>query len=239
MGRIGVIPILAAWSLTSSEGADATFARTLNYTWLGPSTGISPMVSTLPLLVFFAETCVVTLSTVRTIFVARGWKSLAPLLGFFEVSIWLFAIAQVIQNLTSPSCYLAFAGGFSLGNFLGVLIEQKLALGNVVVHITIRESAAELIDTFKQTGYGVTALDAQGATGPVRVVFTVIRRKELAKVVAIIKGFDPKAFYSVHDLQTAVEGIFPASKRRSRGLIPVAVLEMDQLAMQRLPAHTE
>jgi hypothetical protein len=67
----------------------------------------------------------------------------------------------------------------------------------------------------------------------------VVRRKELAKVVAIIKGFDPKAFYSVHDLQAAVEGIFPASKRRRRGLIPVAVLEMSQLAMQRLPAHTD
>src|SRR6266481_5631273 len=166
----------------------------------GSPTRISPMISTLPLLVFFAETCVVTLSTVRTIFVARGWKSLAPLLGFFEVSIWLFAIAQVMQNLTSPSCYLAFAAGFSLGNFLGVMIEQKLALGNVVVHITIREGAPELIESLKQTGYGVTALDAQGATGPVRVVFTVIRRKQLAKVVAIIKGFDPKAFYSVHDL---------------------------------------
>ncbi len=197
------------------------------------------MISTLPLLVFFAETCVVTLSTVRTIFVARGWKSLAPLLGFFEVSIWLFAIAQVMQNLTSPSCYLAFAAGFSLGNFLGVMIEQKLALGNVVVHITIREGARELIESLKQTGYGVTALDAQGATGPVRVVFTVIKRKQLAKVVAIIKGFDPKAFYSVHHLQAAAEGIFPSSKRRPRGLIPVAVLEVGPLARQRGPAHTD
>src|SRR5438445_8375460 len=86
----------------------------------GSSQRIAPMVSTLPLLVFFAETCVVTLSTVRTIFVARGWKSLAPLLGFFEVSIWLFAITQVMQNLTNLSCSIAFAGGFSLGNFLGI-----------------------------------------------------------------------------------------------------------------------
>jgi hypothetical protein len=61
----------------------------------------------------------------------------------------------------------------------------------------------------------------------------------LAKVVAIIKGFDPKAFYSVHDLQAAVEGIFPTSKRRSRGLIPVAVLEVGRLSMRRAPAHTD
>jgi uncharacterized protein YebE (UPF0316 family) len=196
------------------------------------------MITTLPVLVFFAETCVVTLSTVRTIFVARGWKSLAPFLGFFEVSIWLFAIAQVMQNLTSPACYIAFAGGFSLGNFLGVLIEQKLALGNVVVHITIREKASELIKSLKQAGYGVTALDAQGATGPVQVIFTVIKRKQLPAVVTIIKGFDSKAFYSVNDLKSAAEGIFPRSRRRSRGLIPAPVLELGQAAMQRIPVQT-
>jgi uncharacterized protein YebE (UPF0316 family) len=187
------------------------------------------MLSTLPVLVFFAETCVVTLSTVRTIFVSRGWKVLAPLLGFFEVSIWLFAISQVIQNLTSPGCFLAFAGGFSLGNFLGVLIEQKLALGNVVVHITTREDPSDLIESLKLGGYGLTVLEAQGATGPVRVVFTVIKRKELANVVSIIKRFDYKAFYSVNDLQSAAEGISPAPKRR--GIVPAPLLEMGQVAV--------
>src|SRR5438128_7398987 len=195
------------------------------------------MVTALPVLIFFAETCVVTLSTVRTIFVARGWKSLAPFLGFFEVSIWLFAIAQVMQNLTSTSCYIAFAGGFSLGNFMGVLIEQKLALGNVVVHITIREKASELIKSLKQAGYGVTAFDAQGATGPVQVIFTVIKRKELPTVVAIIKAFDAKAFYSVNDLKSAAEGIFPVTKRRFRGLFPV--LEISQPTIERLPVQTQ
>ena len=194
------------------------------------------MVSTLPLLVFFAETCVVTLSTVRTIFVARGWKSLAPLLGFFEVSIWLFAITQVMQNLTNLSCSIAFAGGFSLGNFLGIFIEQKLALGNAAVHITTREDAADLIERLKKAGFGVTALEAQGATGPVQVVFTVIKRKELPNVVAIIKSFDPKAFYSVNDLKTAVEGIFPAPKRGWCGLIPI--LEVPPRVIERLPAQT-
>jgi len=195
------------------------------------------MVSTLPLLVFFAETCVVTLSTVRTIFVARGWKSLAPILGFFEVSIWLFAISQVMQNLTSPGCFIAFAAGFSLGNFLGVLLEQKLALGNVVVHITTREDASGLMERLKRAGYGVTALEAQGATGPVQVVFTVIKRKELTNVVTIIRGFDPKAFYSINDLKSAVEGIFPASKRRWRGLFPV--LEISRPVVEHVPVQTQ
>jgi uncharacterized protein YebE (UPF0316 family) len=169
-------------------------------------------------LVFLAETVVVTLSTVRTIFIARGWKVLAPLLGFFEVSIWLFAIAQVMQHLTSPGCFLAFAGGFALGNYLGVLIEQKLALGHVVVHVVSTNDSAGLAESLRWAGYGVTALEASGASGPVQLVFTVVRRNELDRVIAIIKRCDPTAFYSVGDLRSAAENL--PSRRRSPNLVP-------------------
>jgi uncharacterized protein YebE (UPF0316 family) len=165
----------------------------------------------LPVLVFFAETCVVTLATIRTIFIARGWKTPAAVLGFFEVSIWLFAIAQVMQHLSSPGCFLAFAGGFALGNYLGVLIEHKLALGNVVVHVMSRQH--DLMDILRWAGYGVTALDAVGSKGPVRALFTVIPRAELTRILSIIKSHDRKAFYSVGDLRSAAEGILPDSRR--------------------------
>jgi uncharacterized protein YebE (UPF0316 family) len=184
-----------------------------------PDSSIVPTVLNLPALVFLAETVVVTLSTVRTIFIARGWKLLAPLLGFFEVSIWLFAIAQVMQHLTSPGCFLAFAGGFALGNFLGVLIEQKLALGQVVVHVVSTNDSSELAESLRWAGYGVTALEASGASGPARLVFTIIPRNQLTQVVSIIKRWDPKAFYSVGDLRSATESPFP-SRRRLPSLVP-------------------
>jgi len=179
-----------------------------------------PALSALPLLVFFAELCVVTLSTIRIIFVARGMKVLAPVLGFFEVSIWLFAIGQIMQNLSDLSCYLAFAGGFALGNYLGVLIEKKLAIGSVVVRIITPRDVRVLMEGLQAAEYGVTTIDAQGTTGPVKIVFTVVRRKELDSVVTLIKAFDPKAFYSVDDLQSLEAGIFPTAKGRLRGLIP-------------------
>jgi uncharacterized protein YebE (UPF0316 family) len=163
----------------------------------------------LPLLVFLAETCVLTLATLRTICIARGRKVPAAMLGFFEVSIWLFAIGQVMQNLTSPDCYLAFAAGFTLGNYLGILIEQKLAIGNLTVQITSRTDAGDLIRGLRSAGYGVTKLAGHGATGPVEVVITVVHRKDLPNVASIIERFAPQAFYSVHDLKTATEGIFP------------------------------
>jgi len=174
----------------------------------------------LPLLVFVSELCVVTLSTLRTIAVARGMKYLAPLLGVFEVSIWLFAIGQVMQNLNSPLCAAGFAAGFASGNFLGLVIEEKLAIGNLVIRVISRRDVGELVASLKEAKYGVTCIEAQGATGPVQIVLTVIKRKQLANVVALLKRFDPKVFYSVDDIQSAEAGIFPLPRSRARGLLP-------------------
>jgi uncharacterized protein YebE (UPF0316 family) len=174
----------------------------------------------LPLLVFLAEMCVVTLGTIRIIFVARGMKILAPVLGFFEVIIWLFAIGQIMQNLSNIGCYVAFAAGFTAGNYFGVLIEKKLAIGTVVVRTITHRNPRILIESLQAAGFGVTSMDAEGGTGPVKIVFTVVRRKELERVVTIIKQFDAKAFHSVDELQAAAEGIFPATKGQLNGIAP-------------------
>jgi uncharacterized protein YebE (UPF0316 family) len=168
----------------------------------------------LPLLVFAAELCVVTISTVRIIFVSRGMKVLAPVLGFFEISIWLFAIGQIMRNLTDPGCYLGFAAGFTLGTYLGILIEKRLAIGNLLVQVITTRDAAGLAEALRAAAYGVTCMDGRGGTGPVQVVLTVIQRKELENVIAMVKEFDPRAFYSINDLQGAAAGIFPAARAR-------------------------
>jgi uncharacterized protein YebE (UPF0316 family) len=178
-----------------------------------------PSFPVLPLLVFVAELCVVTLCTLRTIFISRGMKVLAPLLGFFEIIIWLFAIGQVMRNLQDPFCFLAFAGGFTLGNFLGILIEGWLALGTVVVRIITNKEATDLLVGLRAAQYGVTSLDAEGAMGQVKVVFTVVPRKELEAILTIIRRFDPKAFYSVDEIQQTGPGVFPSRKMVGR-LLP-------------------
>jgi uncharacterized protein YebE (UPF0316 family) len=175
----------------------------------------------LPLFIFFAEMCVVTLCTLRTIFINRGMKTLAPILGFFEVLTWLFAIGEVMKNLGDIRCSLAFAGGFTLGTFLGILIEQTLALGSVVVRTITHKEADSLIRQLRAARYGVTCLPGQGATGPVQVIFTVVPRREVSAVLAILKRFDPTVFYSVEPLQSAAAGVAPAP--RAPTLVPPAL----------------
>ncbi len=173
--------------------------------------------------IFFAELAVVTLSTLRTICIARGMKYAAPVLGFFEICLWLSAIKCVMQNLDDLRCALSFAAGFTLGNYLGLLVEQALALGSVVVRVVTHKDAGALVEGLKAAQYGVTFLPGQGANGPVTVILTVVPRRELPAVVALLDAFDPGVFYSVEAIQSAAAGVAPAPRRAALpGLLRLA-----------------
>src|SRR5260370_42241384 len=124
--------------------------------------------------------------------------------------------------LRAPRCSLAFAGGVTLGTFLGILIEQKLALGSVVVRAIPARDAGELVERLRAAHFGVTCIDGQGANGLVHIVMTVVPRKDLDGVRAILRDFDPNVFYSVDGLQSAAAGVTPLRRRVWR-LVPGAV----------------
>ncbi len=171
----------------------------------------------LPLVIFFAEMMVVTLATIRIIFVARGKRTLAAILGFFEISIWLFAIGHVMSNLSNPLCTIAFAAGFTLGNYLGITLENKLAIGTLGVSIFARGDAKPLLNLLREHGFGVTRVQAEGSTGPVQVVTTIIPRRERNRVERLIERVAPGQFFVVDEVQETVSGIFPRGGMASRG----------------------
>jgi uncharacterized protein YebE (UPF0316 family) len=164
----------------------------------------------LPLLIFFARICDVSMGTIRVIFVSRGYRYLAPVLGFFEISIWLLAISQVMRDINDVSIYIAYAAGFAMGTFVGIWLEERLSLGTVLVRVVTGRDSTNLIDALSDEGYGITTHAAEGAQGPVTIVFTVVKRQDLPHVAGIIKEFNPHAFYSVEDIRHASEGVFPS-----------------------------
>ncbi|KKL44894.1 hypothetical protein LCGC14_2361130 [marine sediment metagenome] len=163
----------------------------------------------LPLLIFLARVADVSIGTVRLIFISRGLKYLAPLVGFFEILIWLLAIGQIMKNLSNPACYIAYAGGFAMGNFVGLWIAERLSLGVVLVRVVTNKDATELVGYLKSADYGVTIIDGQGATGQVKVVFTIVPRREVKRVVDLIKKFNPNAFFTVEEVGFVEKGILP------------------------------
>lgn len=170
----------------------------------------------LPVLIFCARICDVTMGTIRVIFISKGIRHLAPFIGFFEVIIWLLAIGQVMNNLTNVVSYIAYGAGFATGTYIGMYIEEKISLGLTSVRIITKEAPQELMQYLRSQNYGVTSVEGEGATGRVKMVFTIIRRQDLPRVVHMIKKFHPNAFYSVEEVKSVEEGIFP--DRSSRGV---------------------
>jgi len=159
----------------------------------------------LPLLIFFARVCDVSLGTIRIIFISKGIKYLAPLVGFFEILIWLLAISQIMQNLSNPLYYLFYAGGFATGNFVGIVIDEKLSIGTVGVRIITRQDAKDLVIALKKTNFGITVVDAEGSKGPVKIIFTVVKRQDMSEIINLVKKYNSKAFYSIEDIRYVSE----------------------------------
>ena len=176
-------------------------ANSWYYTWI-----------LLPFLIFAARVFDVSLGTVRVIFVSRGLKYLAPIVGFFEILIWLLAIGQIMKNLSNPACYVAYAGGFAMGNFVGICIAERLSLGVVLIRVVTKKDALSLVQMLKAQDYGVTSVDGHGTEGQVKVVFTIVPRREVITVAALIKEFNPQAFYSIEDVNFVEKGIFPLKR---------------------------
>ncbi len=160
----------------------------------------------LPLLIFLSRVTDVTLGTARVVFISRGYKLLAAFSGFWEVLIWLLAMGQIMKNLSNPLCYIAYASGFALGNYVGVTLTEKMSLGVVLVRILTHENADALIESLKTARYGLTCIDGRGAFGPVKVIFTIVQRHDVDQVISIIQTHNPKAFYSIEEIDEVSKG---------------------------------
>lgn len=170
----------------------------------------------LPVLIFFARVADVTLGTLRIMFVSRGKRIIAPLLGFFEVLIWIVAIGQLVQNLGSATSYLGYAAGFAAGNYVGMLIEDRLAIGTLIVRAIIPVGGDIVMMQLRDAGFGVTTVDGQGANGPVKLVYAVVKRKHVREVMDIIHAVYPKAFITIEDARSSLEGVFPSRKNLNK-----------------------
>lgn len=154
-------------------------------------------------LIFLARICDVSLGTVRIVLLARGRRLEASLIGFFESLLWIIVTAQIIKHLASPLYYVAFAGGFACGNYVGLILESKLALGNVVIRVLTRQSPDVLIKALRDEGFVITTVNAEGRDGPIMIIFAVVERKRIEHFLSIVHQCSPQSFYTIEDVREA------------------------------------
>ena len=155
------------------------------------------------LLIIFARILDVSMGTLRVAFIARGRKYFAAACGFVEVLIWISVVSRVLSGDRQFFTYVAYATGFACGTLVGMFIEERLAVGWSLFRVITHKPLGDLVPRLSALGFGVTLQDAQGARGPVRVIVTLIPRRRLDEIRAIVLAFDPDAFYTIEDVRHA------------------------------------
>ncbi len=166
----------------------------------------------LPLLIILSRIVDVSLGTLRIIFVSKGMTRVAPLIGFFEVLIWIIAIGRIMDNLDNWVYYVAYAGGFGLGNYIGMVIEERLAIGHEMVRVVTKRDATDLVTRLRNEGYGVTYVDAHGADGEVAVLYVIVRRSMIKTVLGYINYYNPRALYTIESIKFVNKEIYHKTK---------------------------
>lgn len=158
------------------------------------------------LLIFVLRVSDMTLDTLRVLFVIRGRKSLAWILGFFQSALWVIAITSVLSNLDNPWNIISYAAGFATGNVVGIMIEQGLAIGHSHMQIISQRLGNAIADTVRNMGYAATELPARGRDGTVSVISCSLKRKDVEGVRKMVQEIDPQAFITVEDIRPIHRG---------------------------------
>lgn len=162
----------------------------------------------LPLIIFFGRIVDVSLGTLRIVFVSKGARNIAPIIGFVEIFIWIVIIAQVFNQANGFLAYFSYAAGYAAGTYLGLTLENKIGFGYVKLRQFTKKHGTGLVHLLNNRGYGATLIKAEGAYAKVDVVETVVRRVDVRNVENMLQEFDPEAFYTIEDVRTRRRGIF-------------------------------
>lgn len=163
------------------------------------------------LMIFALRVCDMSLDTIRVLFVVRGRKPIAWVLGFFQSLIFIIAISRVLTTGgTDFLSVLGYAAGFATGNVVGMLIEERMAIGHILVTVISSNRGAAITDTLRQAGYAVTEIAGRGKDGMVTVLHCSVLRKQVDEIDTLVLKTDPTAFVTTEDVRPVRRGFWRA-----------------------------
>lgn len=162
------------------------------------------------LFIFFLRVTDVSFDTLRMLFVMRGRKKIVWILGFLQSIIFVVAITSVLRNMDNLLNILGYAAGYATGNVVGIMIEQRLAIGHTRIQIVSPRRGKIVAQKLREGGFAVTEVPAQGKDGMVSMLNVNVRRKEIVVVEKIINEVDDGAFVTLEDVYPVRQGYWRA-----------------------------
>ncbi|HOB35547.1 MAG: DUF2179 domain-containing protein [Firmicutes bacterium] len=166
------------------------------------------------MLIFFARVTDVSLGTMRMLMLVKGRRLQAAAFGFFEAMIYVVALSRVVTQLNRWEYVLVYALGFASGNFLGVFLEERMALGYAGVEIIVRSESDALVQKLREEGFGVTVGEGWGKEGPKDILTVILPRRQMPKLMELVRSHDNKAFTIVMDARKTLGGFYRRQKSK-------------------------
>ena len=158
--------------------------------------------------ILLARAVNIAIDTVRFMLSLRGKRTLSWILGFIESIIFVVVIGSVVNNVENILNVIGYSAGFATGTVVGMMIEQRLAIGYVHFNIISRTKSTEVADTLREAGYGVTEIPARGREGNFMVVDSRVKRKQADELEELVLQIDPDAFITSEDITPRRSGIW-------------------------------
>ena len=171
---------------------------------------LSPQVWLSAGLIFGLRVTDMTLDTLRVLFVMRGRKPIAWILGFIQALVYVIAITSVLRDLTNPLNIIGYAAGFATGVVVGMAIEKRLAIGHVHMRVISSGHGSGIAEKLRVEGYAVTEVPARGKDGMVSMLNCSVLRKDTQRIRLMVNDVDPEAFITSEDIRPVRRGFWRA-----------------------------
>jgi len=162
------------------------------------------------LFIFVMRVADMSLDTLRVLFMMRGRKLTAGLIGFVQSAIFVIAISQVISQLGNPWNIVGYAAGFATGVMIGMALEERMALGFSHIRVISSTRGQAIAAALRAKGFAVTEIPGRGKDGAVSVLLITARRKEVDLVQAAVQGVDESAFITLEEIRPLQRGFYRA-----------------------------
>lgn len=174
-------------------------------------TGVPPLEL---FLIFIAKMVEVAIATLRTILINKGYRRQGTLLSFAEILIWVLVASRVIVGLAeAPMKGVVYSIGFSLGIYIGSLLESKIAMGRVLIQTIIAKENEVLVNSLREKGYAVTTMKAQGMYSEKIVLMIFANRKGKEEITSEILRLDETAMIITNDVSTLQGGTISGRRK--------------------------
>jgi len=160
------------------------------------------------LVILVFKTIEVSMATLRIVLITKDERLKGACIGFFEVILWVFLVSTVLTNITEdPFKVVVYALGFAIGNFVGSMIENKLAIGTTNIEaIVLKEHGKELSKKLREHGIAVTVVDALGMNHKREILIMHVQRKNARETVNLIKSYQENVVISINDIKPVYGG---------------------------------